>query len=242
MAASKGSCAVATSRPAGRVLAAVVEPEPTKPGSRTERQYAVRAMLAVHPEWADRRIGTLCGVSPRTVGRVRSELGVTSGAEPDRDGVRIGRDGRARPIDPSAQRARIRAALAACPEASLRDIARAVGASPETVRAVRADLLERPYEPPALDTPVNLAEWSAARERGTRWQPDHAFTSRDDLTATARFLERTDVRESDLARHACAIPLNRVYEVSDEARRRAEFWQQLAERVEARAHRKDRSR
>ena len=136
----------------------------------------------------------------------------------------------------SAQR--IRAALAACPEASLRDIARAVGASPETVRAVRAELLERPHEPPALDAPVNLAEWSAARERGTRWQPDHAFTSRDDGTATARFLERTDVRECDLARHASAIPLNRVYEVSDEARRRAEFWQQLAERVEARAHSK----
>jgi hypothetical protein len=193
-------------------------------------------MLAVHPEWADRWIGTLCGVSPRTVGRVRSELGVTS------DEVRIGRDGRARPIDPAAQRARIRAALAACPDASLRDIARAVGASPETVRAVRAAMAEHPYERPAIGAPVNLAEWCAARERDPRWQPDHALTSRDDGIATARFLERTDVRESDIDRHAGAIPLNRVYEVSDEARRRAEFWQQLAERVEARAHRKDRSR
>jgi hypothetical protein len=193
-------------------------------------------MLASHPEWADRRIGDLFGVSPRTVGRLRSQLMQTEGndqiawAE-----VRIGRDGRARPIDPVAQRERIVVALAERPDASLRDIARTVGVSPETVRSVRAALIEDPDARATM--PVNLADWCAARDRVPRWQPDHSFTSREDGTATAGFLERTDVSECDLERHAVAVPLSRVYEVSDEARRRAAFWSQLAERVEARAKR-----
>jgi transposase-like protein len=207
------------------------------PGSRRERQRAVRAVLAAHPEWADRRIGTLCGVSPRTVGRLRAQLAETSGSDRiEWAEVRIGRDGRARPTDPAAQRERIVAALVERPDASLRDIARTVGVSPETVRSVRATLLDDP-DLASSPAPVILAEWRAVRDRTEPWQPDHAFTSHEDGCLTAEFLERTDVRECDLERHVGAVPLSRVYEVSDEARRRAAFWSQLAERVEARAQR-----
>ncbi len=38
--------------------------------------------------------------------------------------------------------------------------------------------------------------------------------------------------------YAASVPLSRVYEVSDEARRRALFWAQFAERVESRAKRR----
>jgi hypothetical protein len=205
-------------------------------GSGRDRHTAVRTMLAAHPEWADRRIGTHCGVSPRTVGRVRAQLAEAAPGDVTCADVRIGRDGRARPVDPAAQRQRVVEALVERPEASLRDIARAVGVSPETVRSVRAALADQP-ERVATVPPVDLMAWSAARERAVSWKPDHSFTSRDDGAVTARFLERTDVQECELDRHACAVPLSRVYEVSDEARRRAVFWAQLAERVELRAKR-----
>jgi transposase-like protein len=213
------------------------DPEASASRTRHERQVAVRAMLAAHPDWADRRIGNLCGVSPRTVGRVRAQLAETSDGECVKcTDVRIGRDGRARPIDPAARRERIVNALAQRPEASLRDIARTVGVSPETVRSVRAALADQLDGVPTVP-PVDLVAWCAARERTVRWEPDHSFTSCDDGAATAGFLEQTNVRECDLERHATAVPLSRVYEVSDEARRRAAFWVQLAERVESRAKR-----
>jgi hypothetical protein len=53
--------------------------------------------------------------------------------------------------------------------------------------------------------------------------------------ATVRFLERTNVQDRGLNRHAAAVPLSRVAEVSDEARRRAAFWTQFAELIESRA-------
>jgi transposase-like protein len=194
-------------------------------------------VLSAHPEWADRRIGSLCGVSPRTVGRLRAQLVETSGSDRiEWAEVRIGRDGRARPTDPAARRERIVAELVERPDASLRDIARAVGVSPETVRSVRATLLDDP-DVRSASVPVILAEWRAAHDQTRRWQPDHSFASREDACATADFLERTDVRECDLDGHAGAVPLSRVYEVSDEARRRAAFWSQLADRIEARAQR-----
>ena len=207
------------------------------PRSQRERQLAVRALLAQHPDWADRRIGILCGVSPRTVGRVRAQAARAAACDPaTAPEVRIGLDGRARPIDPAAQRDRIVAALEERPEASLRDIARLVGVSHETVRSVRSALAEKCRLPEPR--PVDFAAWRAAHDRAPHWAPDHSFSSHDDAAAAAQFLERSDVSERDLERYAVAVPLSRIYEVSDEARRRAAFWTQLAERVEARAQRR----
>jgi len=51
---------------------------------------------------------------------------------------RTGRDGRARPVDVAELRARITRAIEEQPTAPLREIARQVGASAETVRSVKA--------------------------------------------------------------------------------------------------------
>jgi hypothetical protein len=197
--------------------------------SRRERRETAVGLLHSHPEWSDRRIAELCGVSPKTVAQLRSELPGREGEEPE---MRVGRDGRARPVDAAARRALVVAALEERPDASLRAIARSVGVSPETVRSVR-QLLGRKAPPRPVVTPL---VWRAAPPVET-WQPDAAFTSREDSAATASFFERTDVCESDLDRHVHAIPLSRVYEVADEARRRAAFWTRLAQSAEAKAER-----
>lgn len=57
------------------------------PMTTTERRALVTELLIRAPEWADRRIAAVAGVSPTTVGAVRRASGVHSGQ-------RVGRDGR----------------------------------------------------------------------------------------------------------------------------------------------------
>jgi hypothetical protein len=197
--------------------------------NRRERRDAAGQLVRQHPEWSDRRIAELCGVSPKTVAQLRDELRGPDEGEP---AMRVGRDGRARPVDAAARRALVVAALEERPDASLRAIARSVGVSPETVRSVRQHL-GRKAPPRPVVTPMI---WRTSAPVET-WRPDVAFTSREDSAATASFFERTDVCDSDLERHVHAIPLSRVYEVADEARRRAAFWTRLAQCAEAKAER-----
>src|SRR5262249_39514755 len=78
-----------------------------------ERKWAAGRVLAVHPDWSDRRIAGICALSPKTVGRLR----VVSGAC-DSDhvtsldvAVRVGRDNRLRPVDSGLARERVAEAL-----------------------------------------------------------------------------------------------------------------------------------
>jgi hypothetical protein len=198
-----------------------------------ERRNAAWRILSSYPEWSDRRIGDLCGISTKTVADLRSRLTRLLGARDDAIGdYRIGRDGRRRPVDAQARRAEIAEALRENPNASLRDIARLVGASPETVRSVRARLSEL-----ELAEDITFPEGFGPGGRWTSdgdWQPDIAFTSRDDGAVVADFFERTKVGSDDFD-HTASVPLSRIYEVADEARRRAAFWAAFADRVEGRA-------
>ena len=69
------------------------------PLTASDRRRAALRILARHHEWSDRRIASLCGLSGKTVARLRSEEGL-----PTADRVvigferRIGRDGKARPV------------------------------------------------------------------------------------------------------------------------------------------------
>ncbi|HLY84072.1 MAG TPA: ParB N-terminal domain-containing protein, partial [Acidimicrobiales bacterium] len=106
-----------------------------------ERKLAATQILGRHGDWSDRRVAAICGLSPSTVAGVRrAVVGPHSGRPSVEDGQldrRLGRDGRRRPVDPGAARDRILEVVSGDPSASLRSVARAVGASPETVRSVR---------------------------------------------------------------------------------------------------------
>jgi ParB-like chromosome segregation protein Spo0J len=201
--------------------------------SHRERRNAAWRILSCYPEWSDRRVGDLCGISTKTVADLRGRLTRLLGPRDDAGGdFRIGRDGRRRPVDARARRAEIADALRENPDASLRDIARLIGVSPETVRSVRARLSEL-----ELAEDVSFPEgfgpggpWTSDGD----WRPDVAFTSRDDGVVVADFFERTKVGAQDFD-HTASIPLSRIYEVADEARRRAAFWTAFADRVEGRA-------
>lgn len=203
---------------------------------RSERREAARRILCLHPEWSDRRIGELCRISPKTVAEVRAILreavgdSQAMGAE-----ARVGRDGRVRPLDSRAQRARIVEAIKDDPRASLRAIAGPIGVSPETVRRVRAAMAEEGSLDCEAFVPFDILHAGSIPRRQRTWLPDSAFTSGHEAAEVAEFLERTDTSTLDPEEHSRAIPLSRIYEVADEARRRAAFWLRLAESVENRS-------
>jgi ParB-like chromosome segregation protein Spo0J len=105
------------------------------PLSLSDRRAAARKILTLHGNWSDRAIGKSTGLSAKAVNRLRSAI--ESGGQLD---ARVGRDGRWRRLDTSGARLRAAELLTQSPQASLREVARAVGLSPGTVRDVRLRL------------------------------------------------------------------------------------------------------
>jgi len=211
------------------------------PLSIDERRAAVRRILATHAERSDRGIAELCGVSPKTVARMRDE----QGASPSSCATRVGRDGRVRPLDPGVIRERIAAELELHPEASLRAVARVVGASPETVRSVRNRM--RTGAPACsslasvrdgdLDATI-LGLLPRAQRSGRPWQHDQALATSDGGEQFVAWFDATAVDGADRWEYLGVVPLSRTYEVADEARRRAAFWASFAETLEGQVRRR----
>jgi ParB-like chromosome segregation protein Spo0J len=216
------------------------------PLSLDERRAAVRRILRTHPERSDRGIAELCGVSPKTVARMRDRRAAKGGARRGATPVpgRVGRDGRIRPVDSAAVRTRIAEELARQPDASLRAIAQVVGASPETVRSVKNKLLagntvaarRTPADPAPEATVLGLL---SRRQRHARsWQDDRALAAYDGGAQFVDWFDATSVDSVDSWEHVGSVPLSRVYEVADEARRRAAFWVGFAEALEGQVRRR----
>jgi ParB-like chromosome segregation protein Spo0J len=197
--------------------------------SLRERERAGTRVLQLHPDWSNRKVAEVCGLSHMTIGRLRSESCPT-GRNGRLDGKRRGRDDKARPIDSVNVRNQIAGALSASPEASLRQIAWQVGSSPETVRSVRKELSEK-----STGNATDLV-----RELELVKEPAR------DITLTDSALRATDEAKSfsewfgnngcaDWSDHVLSVPLSRVYEVADEARHRADQWMEFAHAVEGRA-------
>jgi hypothetical protein len=195
------------------------------PLSLRDREAAARQVLALHLEWSDRRIGATCGLAPGTVGRIRIEVAGRS-ADDGELPARVGRDGRRRPVDPRATRNRIVRVLSDQPDRSLRDVARITGASPATVWAVKKQ------QEPGATPPKNPSRRPAAL-CSTGWSSDAAVLSATHGENFVRWFERTSIGDERVD-FVSGIPISRVYQVADEARRRAAEWMELAAAVEAR--------
>jgi hypothetical protein len=202
-----------------------------------ERRSAASRILRSHPERSDRSVASVCGVSPKTVARLRSELARTT--EQEDPARRVGRDGRVRPVDPAELRARITEELARRPDASLRSIAAAVGSSPETVRSVRGKLRAAEGgrsagpEPTTIDTEATVLGLLSRRARTAhRLQGDRAFAAREGGCEFIQWFDATAVESADVWARIGTVPRSRIYEVADEARRRAHFWSHFADSLE----------
>jgi transposase len=102
------------------------------PLTLADREAAAERIITSHPHLSDRSIALTTGLSAQTTGVIRRRLG-----DDALGGVRIGRDGRRRPLDSADARRVASHAMAVRPDASLREIAQLAGISPATVRDVR---------------------------------------------------------------------------------------------------------
>ncbi|WP_262402733.1 ParB N-terminal domain-containing protein [Actinomadura sp. CNU-125] len=96
-----------------------------------DRKRAAERIVASHPQWSNRMIASVTGMAPGTVADVRRRAGGEPAA------VRVGQDGRARPVNGAERRGGASELINDNPDMSLRQVARAVGISPETARDVR---------------------------------------------------------------------------------------------------------
>lgn len=116
------------------VLAVAANIQHGLPLSLADRKAAATRIMALYPQWSDRMVASATGLAAKTVASARGRLT----DDKQQLDVRVGRDGRARPVNGAERRQVAARLIAENPDASLRDIARWAGISPETVRGVRA--------------------------------------------------------------------------------------------------------
>ena len=113
------------------------------PLTKADRKSAAARILDKYPQWSDRAIAKVTGLSPKTVGVLRA---------PVPDGVddptpRVGLDGRTRPVDHRTRRLRAANYLAGKPLATTDEIVLATGLSRRSARDVRLRSAKRAEDP-----------------------------------------------------------------------------------------------
>ena len=107
------------------------------PLSRPDRITGARRVLAAHPDWSDRALAGITGLSAKTIATLRPATGP---AAPEPGGKRLGKDGRRRPVSAADGRRRAADYLTTPPDAPLRQVARETDVSLGTVHDVSARL------------------------------------------------------------------------------------------------------
>jgi ParB-like chromosome segregation protein Spo0J len=158
------------------------------PLTTADRLAAAARIIAACPQMSDRAIAATAGLSAATVGDLRRR----STADCEQLAARVGRDGRVRPVDAAAGRARAARLLAQQPESSLRAVARAAGVSPATVRNVRDRLAQG--EDPMAARPREAEEGRRPAAR------THASRRVDAQEVLGRLMRDPALRQSDQGR------------------------------------------
>jgi hypothetical protein len=225
------------------------------PLTLADRKAAAQRILRLFPDWSDRVVAAVTGLSAVTLGRVRGRVTEGSGQLH----TRVGRDGRRRPLDASGGRRRAAELLAERPDISLREVARRAGVSVGTVRDVRRRLRDgldpvlRPRrgtktrqtgdrQPSKTARPNTVRAGAVGQQRppasilvGLRRDPMLRHSERG--RAVVRWLQAHLVRVEDLARVVDAVPVHCCYSIAELAAGYAQAWTQIAQEFAARGAR-----
>lgn len=217
------------------------------PLSRADRNSAAERILRAHPDWSDRVVAAVAGLSDKTVAAIRRR----TSAESPRLSHRVGRDGRVRPTDAAAARRRAAAYVANRPDARACEIAKAAGISVTTARdvrgRVRGGLDPVPAGHPATAEPVARAgpERAADAEREGdagdglftrlhRLRSDPSFRHRETGRMVLRLLDTTMVIATEPDRLIDGVPVHGADAVARVAVQYALAWQRFADQLENR--------
>lgn len=212
------------------------------PLSLADRKQAAERIIASHPQWSDRRVAAVTGIAPGTVAEIRRRTSAAAA-------VRIGQDGRVRPINGAEGRRLAAELIRKDPALSLRQVARAAGISPETVRDVR-NRLNRGADPvpgPRTERAISLASRRSmpGERRGfarRAVQDRSAVVERLRADPALRFTETGrnllmlftvhTLKQEDWDEIISNVPSHRAGLVAQLARDCAELWADVAARME----------
>lgn len=216
------------------------------PLTLAERKNAALRIVNYHPEWSDRAIATIVGLSDKTVGAIRREAGSSI---PQLAG-RIGRNNECRPLTSKEGRLRASELFTENPNASTRKVAKLAGISATTAKDVRNRLLsgQDPVPPRQRLDEADSAEPAPVRQlypiRPVRTRDSKSAVDRLKVDPSLRFsesgrsllrsLEMTVVNEEYWNTIADNLPGHCAEIVVELAREASEVWQRFAVAVENR--------
>lgn len=205
------------------------------PLTLADRKAAADRIIGLYPRWSDRYIASVTGLSGPTVATRRRRL-TGNNLQPD---TRIGLDGRVRPVNSAQRRQTATQLLGDNPGASLREVARRAGLSPETVRQLRSQSAlangtagSRPWAtaPRArADEPSQVGSMALQALRA-----DPAFRSREDGRALLRLLTESQIVHTSLSEFIEKAPVHCLGRLVEAARACARDWEAFAAAVERR--------
>jgi hypothetical protein len=212
------------------------------PLSLADRKAAADRIISLYPRWSDRAIASVTGLSGPTVAVRRKRL-TANNLQPD---TRIGMDGRARPVDPMPQKQTATRLLADNPRASLREVARQAGLSPETVRRLRVQ--PAPVNGVANHRPSAVTRLALASEPVGAGNmalqallADPAFRSTESGRALLRLLTASRALHDNGSEFIEKAPVHCLGKLAEAACACAREWEAFADEVERRRARPENS-
>ncbi len=225
----------------------------------TDRRAAAERVINTHPDWSDRAVAAVTGLSDKTVGTLRD----SSSAEPPQSNARMGRDGRLRPLNSADQRRHAAKIINENPGAGLREITDATGLSLATAHDVRQRLLRNEDPVPSKyrangqaapeATAAGPAPESAPAAAPVSARNGRQAVSQDRTSALAAMKKDPSLRLTESGRHLLrwlhlhtiepddcgelvdAIPRHWASLVADLARSCAESWLDMSKELKRRA-------
>lgn len=214
------------------------------PLSQADRTAASARIIHTRPQWSDRKVASVTGLSATTVGAIRRRS--AEGAGQPKPSTRIGRDGKSRPLDAAKGRLLAGDLMKQRPEAPIREIAAAAGVSPATALDVRRRLRNGEHPVPQrqravrqaqagspgqeADAPPGLDRRAALLELGK--DPSLRFT--DGGRALLRWLDAHTAGMEEWKQHIDNLPPHSLRTVAKLAQQNSVAWQEVLEYLEDR--------
>lgn len=231
-----------------RLLSVAMNVAQGLPLSLQDRTAAAERIFTTHPQWSDRAVAAVAGLSAKKVLEIRRR----TATDMTQFSCRIGRDGKTRPLSTTHGREFASQLIKENPGASLRQIAKQAGIAPATVADVR-DRLRRgddvvppkqrghttgkrtPGQPVKHNAPNHTTNTKTPAELKTifnslRQDPSLRFNEMG--RAMLRILDSCAVVSRDWQQIALNVPAHCKTPMSQLARGYAEAWRLLADELE----------
>lgn len=220
------------------------------PLTRADRISSAKRILSAHPDWSDRKVAGIAGLSGKSIASLRNSS--VGGAQ--FDGKRLGRDGKRRPVVAAEGRLRAAEYARAHPEASVREIASETEVSLGTAHNVRQEVRSgadlKMVEPsprgaqttPAASPVTNIrARATAVAVRRLAWSAvagklagDPALKYTDGGRAFLRWMTQHAMRPDEWREFIDTIPERWLGEVRQAVATMSEEWGQFANELRCR--------